>query len=140
MKKGFVLLEILLSVLLLGIIVTAIVGALIYGQETTARSGDIGRAVALADEGLEAVRNIRDAGFVNLVDGTYGLAVTGGIWVFSGSQDVTGIFTRRIIISTYGPQRKQIISRVTIDDQEKEVILTTILSNWRRPAGGGPSI
>ena len=35
------------------------------------------RAATLADEGLEAVRNIRDANFSNLTDGTFGLTTTG---------------------------------------------------------------
>ncbi len=130
-KKGTLLIEVLLAITILGLIVTSIIGATIYGRNSTMVSGQRARAVFLAEEGIEAVRNIRDNNFSLLVDGTHGLTISGNQWVFSGSQDVNDIFTRRIIISTFGTQRKMIVSEVETDGQPGLVAITTLLTNWR---------
>jgi hypothetical protein len=53
--------------------ITGLMGLYFYSTAAISTSGDRVRAVLLAEEGLEAVRSIRDTGFRNLVDGTYGL-------------------------------------------------------------------
>lgn len=67
-QGGFSPVELLLAATVFGLLVTALTGALIYGRESTAASGDRDRAVLLAEEGLEATRNIANASFANLVD------------------------------------------------------------------------
>ncbi len=134
-NKGFATIEALLAASILVLIVTAFMGAFIYGSVSTALAGQTARATFLAEEGLEASRNIRDAGFTNLVDGTYGLAISGNKWVYSGTSDVTdGFYTRQIVISTAGTNRKQIVSTVTWQQNVQRtgsVSLTTDLDNWQ---------
>lgn len=133
-KKAFSLVEILLSVALFNLFVTGIVGAWLYGQESTALSGKRSQAVYLAEEGLEAVRNIRDAAFSNLADGTYGLAISGGQWVLSGTQDTTGIFTRQIVISSIDANTKNVKSTVTWNQNLQRtgsVSFDTRLTTWQ---------
>jgi Tfp pilus assembly protein PilV len=137
---GFSLVEIIVAVAFLAVIVTALTAVLFYGEETTALSGNRSRAVFLAEEGLEATRNIRDAAYTNLIDGTYGLATTGNIWVFSGSSDTNGIFTRQIIIGSGGTNRKVATSTVTWQQnlqRSGSVSATTELANWKASAGVG---
>src|SRR3989339_1628826 len=98
-QQGFSLVEVILSTAVFVLLVTALVGAYLYGQESTALAGNRARATMLAEEGLEAARNIRDANFSNLSDGTHGLVISGNQWTLSGSSDVTDIFTRSISIS-----------------------------------------
>jgi hypothetical protein len=89
----------------------------------------------LAEEGLEAVRNLRDGTFTNLTSGTYGLAISNGKWMLSGSSDTTGIFTRQITVSSLDAQRKQITSTVTWQQTPQRtgtVTLTGTLTNWQR--------
>lgn len=132
--KGFSLVEILLSGFLFAFLVTAFVGAYIYGQDSTSAAGKRARAVYIAKEGLEAVRSIRDDDFANLVNGTYGLAVSGNQWTFSGSSDVTDIFTRQLTISTVDGDRKQISCNVSWQQNPQrtgDVSLVTYLSNWQ---------
>ena len=78
-SKGFSVVEVLLAASIFSLLVTALVGAFLYGQESSALAGARARAGQLADEGLEASRSIRDGAFTNLTDGAHGLAVSGGV-------------------------------------------------------------
>lgn len=132
--KGFSLVEVLLSVSIFGLLVVFLVGGLIYGQEGTALGGVRTRATFLAEEGLEASRNIRDSGFANLTNGTYGLSNSSSHWAFSGSSDTIDEFTRSITISSVDTSRKQIVSEVSWQQnpqRQGSVQLTTYLTNWK---------
>src|SRR3989338_3981762 len=113
--KGFSLVEVILSSAVFVLLVTALSCAYLYGQESTALAGNLARASMLTEEGLEAVRNIRDGGngVANLLNGTYGLTTTGNIWNLSGSSDTNGIFTRSVTISNVDSKRKLVTSNVT---------------------------
>ena len=133
-KSGFSLVEVILASSIFILLVTALVGAYLYGEESTMRAGNRARAVLLAEEGLEAARNLRDADFTNLSDGVHGLATLSNEWIFSGSSDVTGIFTRQITISTVDADRKEVISAVTWQQNPQRsgsVSSVTYLSNWQ---------
>src|SRR5688500_8461076 len=87
-ENGFSPVEILLAATVFGFLVTALIGAVIYGRESTAGSGDRARAIFLADEGLQAVRNMRDSSYALLAtDGTYYLSQTGSQWGLSAAWD-----------------------------------------------------
>jgi Tfp pilus assembly protein PilV len=133
--RGFLVVEVLLSSSLLIIAVTAFVGAIIYSQESTSVAGGISRASFIAQEGIEAVRNIRDESFGNLPDGSYGLLVSNYQWILSGSSDTTDGYVRQINISTIDADRKLITSTITwpqTTQRNGSVVLTTELSNWRQ--------
>ena len=133
-SKGFSLVEVLLAVAVFGLIITGLVGGLLYGQQSNALAGQRARATLLADEGLEAVRNIRDANFSNLTDGTYGLTTTGNQWNLTGSSDTTDIFTRQITINTIDTNRKRVVCTVSWTQNPQRsglVTLTTRLTAWQ---------
>lgn len=137
-SKGFSTIEALLSSTILILIVTAFMGAFIYGSESTALAGQRARATFLAEEGLEASRNIRDAAFANLTDGTHGLVGSGNQWILSGTSDTKDIFTRNVDISDLGTNRKQVVATVNWTQnlqRSGSVILTTELSNWAKKIG-----
>lgn len=135
-SKGFSLIEAILASGILALLVTAFVGAWLYGLEATTLSGNRARAVYLAEEALEAAHNIKDNSFSNLINGTFGLIVSGNQYVFSGSSDTTGtsvIFTRQVTISTINASTKQISSTVTWPQNLQRnglVTLVTYLTNW----------
>ncbi|MEN9342032.1 MAG: hypothetical protein RIQ54_288 [Candidatus Parcubacteria bacterium] len=138
-RYGFSSVEILLSVALFSIIVFSFMVAYLYGEESSVLAGNRARAVLLAQEGLEAVRNMRDGNFDTLVDGSYGLAVATGTWIFSGSSDVTGIFTRTISIASLDANRKHVTSTVTWQQNAQRtgsVSLATRLMYWMKFAIG----
>lgn len=133
-SRGFSLVEVLLAVSIFSLIVTGFVGGLLYGQESTAIAGQRERAIMLADEGLEAVRNIRDENFSNLTDGTYGLTITGNQWNISGSSDTTDIFTRQVAISAVDTKRKLVTANIAWQQNSQRtgsVSMQTYLTNWQ---------
>ena len=135
-QKGFSLVEAILSSAVFVLLVTALVGAYLYGQESTALAGNRARATMLAEEGLEVVRNIRDAGFgiSNLTDGTFGLSTTSYQWNLSGSSDATDVFTRQVVISTIDAERKLITANVTWQQNPQRTGLvssSSYLSAWQ---------
>lgn len=83
--KGFSLVEIVIGAAVLFLLVAAFGGAILQSQTLFAQSGDRARALLIAEEGIEAVRNIRDDDFTLLTDGLHGL--TSG-----GTPASTGLF------------------------------------------------
>lgn len=135
-SKGFSVIEVLLAASILGLIVTAFMGAFIYGSESTALAGQRARALFLADEGLEASRNIRDERFSNLSDGVKGLSISASQWTFSGSSDITdNFYTRQTTINTVDSRRKKIVSTVSWQQNNQRAGTSSFegrLTNWRR--------
>jgi len=132
--QGFSLIESLLASSLFGLMVTAIVGSLIYGQTSVRVSGERARALYFAEEGLEATRNMRDNNFANLVNGTHGLVLASNQWAFSGNSDITNGFTRAVTISSVDANTKTVSSAVTWQQtlqRAGSVTVTTRLNNWR---------
>ncbi len=87
----------------------------------------------LAEEGLEATRNIRDTGFRNLIDGTHGIALPSYQWILSGLQDVTDIYTRQVVISPVDSSTKLVTSTVTWSPgqgQTQNTSLSSYVSFW----------
>lgn len=131
-QAGFSPIEVLLAVTIFGTLVTALIGAIIYGRASTATAGDNARATQLAEEGLEAVRNIRDADLNNISDGTFGLVQSGGAWTLSGTSDVTDNYTRQITISSVDSKRKNVVANVawTQATGASSVSIQTLLTGW----------
>jgi Tfp pilus assembly protein PilV len=133
-EAGFLLIEVIISVSVFVLIVLAYSGTLMYGQENINLAGTRSRAIFLADEGMEIVKNIRDSSFNNLIDGTYGLSISGSNWIFLGTSDITDIFTREIQISTVDANTKQITSNITWQQnlqRQGSVSLVSYLTNWQ---------
>lgn len=133
-QSGFAIIEVVLAGSILAVLTTVMLGALSYASESTAMGGQRARAAFLAQEGLEAARNLRDHDFSGLADGTYGLAAAGGLWAFSGSEDTTGEFTRHLDITSVDADTKMVVSTVDWVRNEQpagEVSATTYLTDWR---------
>jgi prepilin-type N-terminal cleavage/methylation domain-containing protein len=132
-SSGFSLVEVLLSVSIFALLVAALTGAYLYGEEATMLAGNRARAIMLAEEGVEAVRNFRDPAFSNLSNGTYGLTTTSNQYNLSGASDTDGFFTRAINIATVDDKRKDITSTVTWQQNTQRtgvVSIVTRLTNW----------
>lgn len=133
-NKGFSLVEVILATAIFALLVTAFVGAYLYGEEATALAGNRARAVLLAEEGLEAAWNIRDSSYANLTIGTHGMVISSNQWEFSGTSDTTdSLFTRQVVISSPTADRKEVTSTVTwqqTPSRTGSVTLTTQFTNW----------
>ena len=133
-NKGFLLIEIILSVSIFALFMTAFSGALYYGLQSSSLAGDRSRAILVAEEGQEAVRSIKNINFTNLVDGTYGLVYASSTWNFSGSSDISDGFTRQVTVTSSGSNRKTITVTVTWQQTPVRIgSVTTVarLTNWK---------
>jgi Tfp pilus assembly protein PilV len=135
-KKGFSAIEVLLASSIFIIIVSAFVGAIIYGNQSQKTAGQYNNAVLLAGEAFEAVRNIRDSGYANLpsTDGVYYLSSSGNQWslVSTPEPPING-FTRSVNVTTIDPNTKEIV--VNIDfapspQRTKTLSFINRLTNW----------
>lgn len=143
----------LIEVLLALVIFVLFVGGIFYLAVDVRDQSSQGRlkseALTYAEEGLEAVRFIRDQDFWDLEDGTYGLLESGGTWSFSGTSDTIDAFYERSIVidPVYRDVDGNIASTGTLDPLTKKVTsavewswrgvvldsveLTTYYTNWR---------
>jgi len=132
--RGFSVVEVLVASAIFALATTTFVGSLLSAKFSSDYSSRENRAVLLAEEGLEAARNIRDADFANLIDGTYGISTLGNVFSLSGTSDVSDIFTRTLTVSTIGEDQKKIDVIVSWADKispNRSVSLSTYLTNWR---------
>lgn len=132
-KFGFSLVEVILANAVFALLLVGLMGIYLYGEESSMTAGNRNRAILMAEEGIEAVKNIADASFTNLVDGTYGLTTTTNQWNLAGASDLRDIFTRQVSISTVDSKRKNITSTVTWQQNLQRagsVSAVTRLSNW----------
>lgn len=112
-RAGQSLLEVLIAVAILAMMATgsfALVGVTVSESQIAAQQAD---ARNIAEEGLEAARQIRNEDFALLTAGTHGLSLTGGTWTFAGTSDTTDQYTRTITITQVDENQRDV--RVTVD-------------------------
>lgn len=143
---GFSLIEIMLGVGVFALLVTGIVGALVFSQHAKLVASQREQALRIAEEGIEAARNIRDESYSAVATGDNGLSTTSVRWNFSGTTDVIdALYTRIVTVAQVDNMRKNIIAEVTwpiTDSRQGSVSLRSRLTNWRRQtsAGGAPTL
>lgn len=134
-NKGFSLVEVILSVAIFAMFISALAGVYLTGAETSHLAGNRNKAIFISQQGLEAARSIRDEDPDSFANGTFGLDDTSGSWAFSGTSDTSDIFTREVTVSDYSLDVKEVSSTVTWQQsnfRSGEVVLTTLLSLWQK--------
>ena len=138
--RGFSIVEALIASAIFGLLTIGLVSGYLFGLESTALAGNRARATLLAEEGIEAVRNIRDGDFENLVDGAHGLTQTESQWDFLGTSNEIDIFSRVVDIGTIDADRKFVTSTVTWQQnpiRTGTVQIVARITNWLATAGVG---
>ncbi|MBP9820858.1 hypothetical protein KBC85_01840 [Candidatus Saccharibacteria bacterium] len=137
-SSGFTLIEVLLASSLLIIVISGIVGAIFYGTESSIISAKRTQATQIAEQGLEAVKNIKDSNyqaFSSLADGAYGLQQNSGQWqLVPNTPDVQNNFTRTVTLSTVNPTTKEVnISVNWQQNLQRTGVFNLVgrLTNWR---------
>ncbi|MBI2645180.1 prepilin-type N-terminal cleavage/methylation domain-containing protein [Candidatus Uhrbacteria bacterium] len=143
--KGFLLIEVMLAIAIFLLLISTLTGAYLTGQESSVLAGNRARATMLAQEGLEATRNIRDASFTNIGNGLHGLSISSNQWGFSDTSDATdSFFTRQIAVSSIDADRKTVTSTITWQQNPSRtgtISLVTRLTNWfGTKKGSAPSL
>lgn len=125
--RGFVEAEVLLAAALLSMFVVSITGALYYANQSAVLFGERTQAVLLLDENLEAVRNIRDGGWNELVYDQSAVEVSAGQWIFSGegTDETLGDYTRTITFAEVCRDASEVIAACPGDHTDLETQLAT---------------
>ncbi len=150
-QGGFSLVEALLAAGAFSLVVTVLAGALVLGQQSSVGSGKRSRAVELAEEGVEAVRSIRDQALNELQYSQSGVGISSNTWAFlgEGTTETIDEFTRtttfadvcrngsKAIVACPGsytdPRTKQVTVTVTWSGGPAatgSVSRTTYLTDW----------
>lgn len=134
-KKGFSLVETIVSAAIFTIIVTSMVASFVSVSRYVISSGMEKQAIAYAEEGLEAVRNMRDSDFAQLPNDvlTHGLLFSGNVWNFSGSQDMKSDFTRKIKVISVDSNTRKVTVQIDWNyrGKNKSISLEREFTNWR---------
>jgi type II secretory pathway pseudopilin PulG len=139
LEMGQTIIELLISVAIFVVVASGFSFFILdsYSSGRLAKEAIIGNF--LAEEGLEAVRSIRDNSWDDLTNGEHGLALSGSNWIFSGSQEnisgQLGNGTRKIIVEDAGSDRKKVTSQINWQfalGRPEEIRLVTYLTNWQK--------
>lgn len=96
--SGFGLVEVIVALAIFFVIAITGVSTVVQSFSVNRLGEEETQATVIAQEGIEAVRSIKNRGVDNLILGTHGLENSGGFWQLSGSADTVGKFTREIDI------------------------------------------
>lgn len=138
--KGQSLIELLIA---LGIFVSmagVIVFILLNSYVSGLRGFENSKALFLAQEGLEAVRSIRNNDWNALAAGSHGLDFTDSEWLFSGTEENISSLkegVRQLIVENIGADRKKITSKITwksLQNITQAISLASNFANWQSPA------
>ncbi len=143
-NSGFSLVEVILAIAVFVTMTTAIIYASIDAYESHRQGEERIYATMLAEEGLEASRNIRDSGWDNLTSGNHGLTQTENAWNFISESDIdeSNRYTRQINISALDNDRKLITSTVSWEfkpGRTDSIILTSYLFNTTKNTPTAPN-
>lgn len=99
--KSFSLIEIILAIAIFMILAVSGVSTILQSFTVNKLGEEQTNADLYAQEGLEAVRSIKNRSWSNLTASTQtkGLDTSGGSWAFSGTQDAKDKYTRQILLS-----------------------------------------
>ncbi len=136
-RPGFLLLEILVGIAVFSIFISAVGLTLLYGQESTIRSGARMRATYLAERGLDTARAIRDGSFSSLTTGTHGFSVLpNGLLAFTGSSVTSsGTYVTSVSVTPFFSSGVHLTARTVWKhgyNRSGSILLTTDLTDWRR--------
>lgn len=146
--------EIIIVIGIISIAIFSLYELVLSSRSLTSRELRHTQALSLAEEGLEAVRNIRDQGWTTNIaslntSATYYLSLSGSAWGLTTTNPGTidGIFTRTITIAsvnrdsnsnisasgTSDPNTRKVTSTVTWTDRgrARSVVVTTYITNFQ---------
>lgn len=154
---GFGIIEIIVAMSIMIIIAATGASTVLHSFSANRLGGEETQATLFAQEGVEAVRSIKNQDWANLAAGTYGLDNSGGTWALLGSSDTNGKYTRQIVVSqvqrdsdgdivesggTVDLDTLKATSQVTWDftpTRNNTVTLVTYLTNFEKPVSSGTS-
>jgi prepilin-type N-terminal cleavage/methylation domain-containing protein len=97
-NQGQSLIEVIIAMAIFGLVAAALMGFVLNGDQALRQGGEQAQAEALAQEGMEAVKSIRDNSWNNLTVITSTIIASTSQWVFGNEGDIQNIgkYTRSI--------------------------------------------
>lgn len=139
-ERGVGMLEIVIAVAIISAAFFSVLQVSTFTLKAMQDRNDKARALAYAQEGIEAVRNMRDGGWTANISGltfgaTYYLTTSGSQWALTGTNPgvLGGKFTRTIVLNNMSRDINDDIVAVggTDDPKTKKV---TVAVSWGSPA------
>lgn len=122
-----------MCVALIGIVAIPFAGAMLASSEAAATRALRTSALMRADEGVEAVRTIKEHNFDDLSDGVWGLSLNNNAWTLSQAPDMTDGLSRTITIESMDASTKRVESSVAWRQTVQRIgstTISTIVSDW----------
>lgn len=98
-SRGQSLIEAVVALGITVLILVTLVSGVVSALKTVQFARNKTLATKYAQEGIEAVRSIRDRGWTQVTSGTYGLSWTGVQWTLMGSSEALDKFSRTVTIA-----------------------------------------
>ncbi|MBP9850240.1 MAG: hypothetical protein KBC47_00950, partial [Candidatus Peribacteraceae bacterium] len=140
LRPGSLLLEAIIAIGIFALFLGGIGLSLILGERSTILSGDRTRATFLAEQQLEAVRQMRSENFSSVTTGDHGLTLNASGWSWSGTLVKNNGYTSWVTVTSKGADWLEVASRVTWDfgnTRSGSILMTTQLTNWQKIATVG---
>ncbi len=136
-QRGQSLLEVVLVTFLFGVLGTGLLATLLSSSVVSSRGIEYSLGTGYIQEGIEAVRSIRDRDWSELTNGTHGLTTAAGYYDFAGTSDSLDNenFIRTITLEDVyrsGSLTGDIAVSGILDAATKRV---TVNVTWEVPAG-----
>ena len=139
-RKGSLLLEAIIAIGVFALFLGGIGLTLVLGERTTLVAGDRTRAAFLAEQQLEAVRQMRAVDFASVTTGTHGLKLNASGWSWSGSLVKNKGYTSWVTVTSKGTDWMEVASNVHwnfSNTRSGSLLMTTQLTNWKKIATVG---
>lgn len=129
-KKGILAIEILIAVAIIAVTLTSVLGLATFSLSVSTLMRETTQANNIAQETMEAVRNIRDGDWNKVTNGNHGLTNAAGFWDFDGVENVINGFTRTALIEDVQRDANDDIveSGGIIDADTKKI---TVIVSWQ---------
>ena len=138
---GFTLIEVLIAGSLFLILSSGIIMSVLGSLENERFSEERVLATAYVEEGIEAMHSLkkRDFALLENTDGS-GLVRGGdGLWELTGSEDVMGEYTRRVVIESVARNTEgDIVDHGGADDPKTKKVIVTV--SWGDADGRPQSV
>jgi type II secretory pathway pseudopilin PulG len=130
---GQLLIELLIALAVSSILIPAITTGFVASRQGVSQERQRLEATALAREMDDAVRVVRDAGWINVAtDGTYHLVISGTTWALAEGSEILNGYTKSVVIADVSRDifGKIVLSGGLVDQSTKKVTVTV---SWGTP-------
>jgi Tfp pilus assembly protein PilV len=137
-KNGFGMIEVVLGISIIFLAFFGVIAVAQFSVRVSGESTNNVKAVFLMEEGMEALKNLRDRGWSNIssltADTNYFFNFTGSAWATSAANVfVDGFYERKFKLeNVYRNANQDIATSGTLDPNTKKA---TVYVSWRTQSG-----